>query len=292
MGEIQKTDELASIPEIETELRELAESAAGALLKCGGRIPGKVGIHVREIDWWYRSNTSRYINAYYHLSACRYLRSLDAANSTARDFYSLGRLEYLESLKVGRYKTYNSKNGQGPTNEDIRKHWFGIGCYDIKHNPLYRRFGKKREKPLPSMTDIDWISKLKRLKDLSIEVHGVSKLSPLSDLKNLEILKLHGANTPSLHIIRQLTRLKEIELYNCAIEDLSLLEKFPSLTKLHIERCEIGLLSSLPESLMYSRIQRNRINDVVLEGNLPNISELHFLNNEVTGKTIGLDEHI
>lgn len=292
MGEIQKTDELASIPEIETELRELAESAAGALLKCGGRIPGKVGIHVREIDWWYRSNTSRYINAYYHLSACRYLRSLDAANSTAKDFYFLGRLEYLESLKVGRYKTYNSRDGRGPTNQDFRKHVFGIGCYDIKHNPLYRRLGKKRDKPLPSMTNIDWISKLKLLKNLSIEVHEVSEFSPLSDLKNLEILKLHGANTSSLHIIRQLTGLKEIELYNCTIEDLSLLEKLPSLTKLHIERCDIGLLSGLPESLMYSRIQRNLINDVVLEGNLPHISEFDFLNNEVKGKIAGLDEYI
>lgn len=292
MGENQKTNKLASVPEIETGLRELAESAAGTILKCGGNIPGKIGIHVRDIDWWYREKANRYINAYYHLSACRYLRSLDAANSPAKDFYFLSYLKYLESLTVGRYKTYRNKYGRGPTNHSIRKHWKEVGCYDIKQNPLYRRLGKKRDKSLPGMTDINWILELKRLKYLSIEVHDVSELSPLSELKNLEILKLHGMKETSLSIIGQLSGLKEIELYNCAIEDLSLLEKFPKLTKIHIERSNIGSLSGLPESLKHFRVQLNRINDVVLENGLPNISDFYFLNNEITGKSIGLDAYL
>lgn len=292
MGQDIKLNVLPLIPEIEPELREVAECAAGSILKSGGKIPHTVGIHVREIDWWYRLSSNRYINAYSHLSTCKYLRSLDAANSPAKDFYFLKQLEYLETLRVGRYKLYDSKYGRGPTNESIRKHWEGVGCYEIKQNPLYRRIRKKRDKPLPGFTDIEWVTSLTLLKELSIEVHDVIDYTPLSKLKNLEVLKLHGVKSLNLEMISQLENLKELELYNCAVEDLSVLGQFENLKKLSITRCNIGFLAHLPESLTDFHGYKNRFNDVIITDSLPNLNTFSFLGSEIKGKEIGLDRLI
>lgn len=292
MSESLKHDTLPPIPQVETELREVAENAAGAILKCGGSIPGKVGVHVRDIDWWYRASHLRYINSYSHLSSCIYLRSLDAGNSPAKDFYFLSKLKYLESLRVGRYKVYGGKYGRGPTNESLSRHWKGVGCYEIDENPLYRRLGKKRDKPLPGFTDIEWLASLSLLKHLSIEIHNVLDFTPLSELDNLETLKLHGAKTSTLELIGQSADIKELELYNCSIEDVSKLNRFESLNTLIIERCNIGLLSKLPESLNYFRANGNCIKDLILPESLPNLSKIIFNRSEVTGKKIGLEKYI
>lgn len=289
MGQNLETEELPPVPGVDAELREIAELAAEKILKCGGWIPKKIGLHVREINL--RKYVHRYINAFYHLSTCKYLRSLDAGNSPAKDHNSLVHLKYLQTLKVGRYMTYGSVSGGGPTKYEKRKHWDGIGTYEIDQNPLYRRFGKKRDKPLPACTNIEWLAKLKQLKKLSIEVHDVSDLTPLSELENLEILKLHGAKSTSLRMISQLPNLKELELYNCTIDDLSALVEVKNLTILKIKRCDVGLLAKLPKNLKYFDLSKSRVKDVIFPKDLPDLLRFYFGGWIITGK-LGSEEEV
>ena len=127
------------------------------------------------------------------------------------------------------------------------------------------------------VTDLSPLSKMLRLKELSIQETLVSDLSPLSGLTNLS--RLEASNTPisDISVLSNLSNLTWLKLESVKISDISALSDLTQLTVLLLQSTlvsDISPVSNLTE-LVELNLNHTLVSDLSPVSNLTNLDILH-----------------
>ena len=97
------------------------------------------------------------------------------------------------------------------------------------------------------ITDIDWVSSLKKLKQLRLEGNAISDLTPLEDMDNLHLINLSNneLDDESVKSVAKIRYLEDANLYNNKISDFSPLVSLQYLRYLNIHHTNISSISFL-----------------------------------------------
>ena len=156
-------------------------------------------------------------------------------------------LKNLESLSIG---LYNLTSFDFLTN--------------LTSNLKELRIGEtKSKKP-----DISFISKFQNLEHLSVAGHHKG-IDAISKLKKLKSLSLHFISTENLFFLKNLENLCSVEISFGGIKDLNILSELPNIK--HIELFQIRLLSNIEFISRMSNLQ------YLILGNMRNIKEIPSL---------------
>lgn len=128
----------------------------------------------------------------------------------------------------------------------------------------------------PSVTDLEPLSKLTRLREVNISGTIVTDLVPLRNLTRLEVLKCGNTKISDLQPLRYAVSLKEIIAGNCRITDLSPLRNFPQLTRLEIPFTSVKNIDVLRNltKLRELYLDNTWINDISPLSSLNNLENL------------------
>lgn len=91
----------------------------------------------------------------------------------------------------------------------------------------------------PSLTDLNAVSKLGRLKKLNISGTQIRDLSPLRSLTNLEILDCSNSIVSDLSPLKYATNLRELKASQTRVRELQVLEKLPELRVLELANTSV-----------------------------------------------------
>lgn len=119
----------------------------------------------------------------------------------------------------------------------------------------------------PSITDIEPLNKLTRLKEVNISGTTIHDLTPLRNLTRLEVLKCENTLVMDFSPMRYAVSLQEILAGNTRLKDLGPMAFFPQLTRLDIQLTQVENLQPLA----------NLVNLKALYLQKTNVSSLHPL---------------
>ncbi len=135
-----------------------------------------------------------------------------------------------------------------------------------------------------SADDLDAISQLTGLTELTLDNCGISTITSLSTLTELTKLKLNNNAIRNLAPIGNLTKLEELEMQRNVLVDLSPITTCAFLRKLNLSYNTIVSIAPLGELnlLNYLDVSHNEISDISALQKMAELNELYVNNNSIT----------
>lgn len=132
--------------------------------------------------------------------------------------------------------------------------------------------------------DLDAISHLTSLKELTLNNCGISTVAPLSTLTALTYLDLSNNSLRNISALSAMPKLEELYLRRNVIEDLSALSACSALTTLDLANNVISSIAALQNlsAITYLDISNNTVTDISAVGHLPEILELRAEHNTIS----------
>jgi len=161
----------------------------------------------------------------------------------------------------------------------------------------------------PGSTDIAFVAKCKKLKDLSLrcvgnvvdyaplkeltglkalDVHengvNAAKLAPISTLKNIEKLKIDGLKEKSLDLIKGMTKVRYLSCYGRYISDISALSNMPELEYLSIRNNPLTDLTPLSKCVKLKELdlESTKVTDLKPLSVCKKLEDLNLDETEIT----------
>ncbi|MYF98683.1 leucine-rich repeat domain-containing protein [Candidatus Poribacteria bacterium] len=133
------------------------------------------------------------------------------------------------------------------------------------------------------------ISGLTNLRELSLEIGGISDISPLAELTNLKHLgevRLNGNQISDIKPLAKLTKLHKLWLHVNQISDITSLKELTNLRELRLGYNRISEITPLASLAKLNRLwlNNNQINDVTPLAELVNLQELYLEGNQIMNR--------
>ncbi|PHS04973.1 MAG: hypothetical protein COA78_15865 [Blastopirellula sp.] len=137
------------------------------------------------------------------------------------------------------------------------------------------------------ISDLSPLSKLKRLRFLTLSNTQVTDISPLSNLTNLESLELSDTNVSDITPISNLKKLIKLNIYSSKVSDISPLSNLTNLHWLNFARTKVQDLSPLKNlsNLTMLEFYDCPIKDISPIANLGNITDLNLGGTQINDLT-------
>lgn len=165
------------------------------------------------------------------------LPKLRFLSTMVTDYEELKNLKSLKSLEI------HSSNGGSMAGLDSLENLeeLSLDYTDYENLEMLLKLPKLKKLTLQRNRggfpwDLNTISKLTGLKELSIQATGLKSLDQLASLNTLESLSISDCKAKTLSFLPRLSKLKALSITDCAyIKDLEFLASCPSLTSLTLD---------------------------------------------------------